>query len=520
MPLPKPARTGTALILCIIAALSTAQTAGIMPGFVSADNTLTIQLLRAPTSTDSLLASGNVLVNLDNGQVRFEMHQAAQNSVYAALFISTSSSARLGVGALVTGSGGDGDFEGSMSAGTYVGIFELTKLGVVQFISATTSFTIGGSASASASATVSTTQTSSQTTSAKTEKTISVSNTAQFLFQVDPPSRSISAGAFAKFDIRIAHSANANVFLTARGVPPSSGLTAIFTPNLGVADPEFHSTLTVVTSAETPPGIYTVTVVALVNGQEFTTQLALQVATSSTITTSVSGTMTVTAGTSLSISVSTDQSLYQPNATVNIQGHVTDSTGSAAAGAAISVQVDAPTGTEVFFTSNAQTDAAGVFNIRVELSADAVLGAYAVFASASKAGYSSATTRTTFVVGTSTTPSVIIKAVYAGDSSGNPTSIFSVGQTVWVWVVIENIGATFQGVVWIQVRDPNGVPVQIQIHIANLHTGETVKDGLGFTLTGKPVLGVYTINALVSDKLISQGGTFLANADTQFALTG
>ncbi len=148
------------------------------------------------------------------------------------------------------------------------------------------------------------------------------------------------------------------------------------------------------------------------------------------------------------------------------------------------------------------------------------MGAYAVFASASKAGYSSATTRTTFVVGTSTTPSVIIKAVYAGDSSGNPTSIFSVGQTVWVWVVIENIGATFQGVVWIQVRDPNGVPVQIQIHIANLHTGETVKDGLGFTLTGKPVLGVYTINALVSDKLISQGGTFLANADTQFALTG
>lgn len=518
MPLPKLARIGTALILCIIAALSTAQTSGIMPGFVFADTTLTIQLLRAPTSTDSLLASGTVLVNLDNGQVRFVLHQATQNSVYAALFISTSSSAQLGVGALVTGSGGDGDFDGSMNSGTYVGIFELTKLGVVQFISATTSFTIGGSASASASATVSTT--SSQTTSSKTEKTISVSNTARFLFQVDPASRSISAGAFAKFDIRIAHSTNANVFLTARDVPPNSGLTAIFTPNLGVADPEFHSTLTVVTSAETPPGIYTVTVVALVNGQEFTTQVALQVATSSTITTNISGTMTAAAGTSLSISVSTDQSLYQPNATVNIQGHVTDSTGSAVAGAAISVQVDAPTGTEVFFTSSAQTDTAGVFNIRVKLSADAVLGAYAVFASASKAGYSSATTRTTFVVGTSTTPSVIIKAVYAGDSSGNPSSIFSVGQTVWVWVVIENIGATFQGVVWIQVRDPNGVPVQIQIHIANLHTGETVKDGLGFTLTGKPVLGVYTINALVSDKLISQGGTFLANADTQFALTG
>ncbi|HYB67028.1 MAG TPA: hypothetical protein VEC43_01770, partial [Candidatus Acidoferrales bacterium] len=147
-------------------------------------------------------------------------------------------------------------------------------------------------------------------------------------------------------------------------------------------------------------------------------------------------------------------------------------------------------------------------------------GTYTVFTSATKPSYSSVTTRTTFVVGTSTTPSVIIKAVYAGDSAGNPTSTFTEGQTIWIWVYIENIGATFQGVVWIQVRDPNGVPVQIQIHISKLEGGETIKDGLGFTLLDHPTLGVYTVNALVSDKLISQGGTFLASADAQFALIG
>jgi hypothetical protein len=64
------------------------------------------------------------------------------------------------------------------------------------------------------------------------------------------------------------------------------------------------------------------------------------------------------------------------------------------------------------------------------------------------------------------------------------------------------------------------VPVQIGIHIANLHTGETIKDGIGFTLSNNATPGVYRVDALVSDKLISQGGSFLANAQTQFALTG
>ncbi len=488
--MPVRSRSAIALVLCFIAVLSFAQAVGIAPRFVSADNSITAMMLRAPTSTESLSATGTVQVNLDAGQVRAEIHHATPVSVYAVLFVS--GSVNLQIGALVTDAGGEGNLEVTLNSGAYVGVFEITRLSLVQFASASTSFTIGASASAS----------------------VSVSNSAQFVFQVDPAFRSISAGDFAKFNIRIAQSNSVDIFLVARNVP--SGSVAIFTPNVGVANPEFHSTLTIVTSANTPTGTYAVTIAALVNGQEFTTQVALEVLASTT----TQSTTTASTAASLSLTVTTDQSQYQSNSTVTVQGHVTDMRGSAVANATMSIQVDSPTGAEVFFTSSIQTDATGTFQAQFNLRGYVALGTYSVFASSTKASYSSVASRTTFVVGSSTTPSVVINAVYAGDSSGNPLSTFSTGQTVWIWVVVQNIGATFQGVVWVQVRDPNGVPVEIRIHITNLHAGETIKDGIGFTLLGNPTLGVYRVDALVSDKLISQGGTFLANAQTRFAITG
>jgi len=347
---------------------------------------------------------------------------------------------------------------------------------------------------------------------------VSADNTNSFTLQIQPPSDTISAGTFAKFDIHIVGNSAANVFLVARGVPPES--FAIFTPNVGVATSDFRSSLTILTSADTPSGNYPVTAVAIVNGEELTGQVSLQILPPANTITSTNTTMNVSSGTSLTMTVTTDQAQYQPNSTVTIQGQVRDSTGSAVAGVTVSVQVDAPTGSQLFLTNNIQTDGTGLFQVQVSLPPGSPTGTYSVFASATKSSYTSITTRTTFVVGTSTTPSVIIKAVYAGDSVGNPTSTFTDGQTIWIWVVIENTGATFQGVVWIQVRDPNGAPVQIQTRISTLGGGETVQEGLDFTLLAHPTIGVYTVNALVSDKLISQGGTFLASADAQFALIG
>ena len=344
---------------------------------------------------------------------------------------------------------------------------------------------------------------------------VSADNTNSFTIQIQPSSDTISAGAFAKFDMHIVGNSPANVFLVARNVPPDS--VAIFTPNVGVATSDFRSSLTIVTSADTPAGSYSVTAVAIVNGKELTSQIGLQVLTPANITTTANTTMNVSFGTALTMTVTTDQAQYQQNSTITIQGQIRDSAGSAVAGVTVSVQVDAPTGTELFFANNLQTDGAGIFQAQVNLPPGSPTGTYTVFTSATKSSYSTVTTRTTFVVGTSTTPSVIIKAVYAGDSAGNPTSTFTEGQTIWVWVVIENIGSTFSGVVWVQLLSPNGVPVQIQMRISTLDGGATVEDGLSFTLN-HPIIGVYTVNALVSDKLISQGGTFLASADAQFAL--
>ena len=345
---------------------------------------------------------------------------------------------------------------------------------------------------------------------------VSADNTNSFTLQIQPSSNTINAGAFAKFDMHIVGNSPANVFLVARSVPPDS--VAIFTPNVGVATSDFRSSLTIVTSVDTPAGNYSVTAVAIVNGIELTSQVALQILAPANTTTSANTSVNVSFGTALTMTVTTDQAQYQPNSTVTIQGQVRDSTGSAVAGVTVSVQVDAPTGAELFFANNLQTDGAGIFQTQVNLPSGSPTGTYTVFTSAVKSSYSTVTTRTTFVVGTSTAPSVIINAVYAGDSAGNPTSTFTEGQTIWVWVVIENIGSTFQGVVWVQVRDPNGVPVQVQMHVSTLGGGETIQDGLSFTLSNQPTIGVYTVNALVSDKLISQGGTFIASADAQFAL--
>jgi hypothetical protein len=509
MRLSVRARNALALVLCLVASISIAQSSGLLIRSVAAENTITVQLSIAAASTESLTANGKATVNLDNGNVKIEVHQATPFSLYVAALVS--GGANIELGTFVVGSAGDGKVEGRLNSGTYVGIFQITKLGIIQFESTSVTFTIGASESASASTSAITSQ-SNQTTTTQPTGTSTANNSTQFEFNVAPSSQSVTAGAFAAFAINIIYSPSASIFLVARGVPPDS--VAIFTPTSGNAAPNFQGKMTIVTSADTPSGNYSVSVVALVNGQEFTTQVTLQVSTST------SASVTFSVSPQLAISVATDQPEYQPGSTLTIQGHVTDSSGNAVAGASVSVQVDSATGGQLYFTNNTETDAAGTFKTQVNLSTNATIGTYTVVTSANSAGYSSAAARTTFIVGSSTTPSVVITAVYTGDSAGNPASTFSVGQTVWVWVVVQNIGATVQGVIWVQVIDPNGVPVDIRITVADLHAGETVTNGIGVTLSGNAAPGLYHVDALVSDKLISQGGTFLANAHAQFAIIG
>lgn len=318
-----------------------------------------------------------------------------------------------------------------------------------------------------------------------------------------------------KFDINIISQAGStNVILVTRGVPDHSN--AIFAPQAGTANPQFHSTLAIVTSTDTLPGNYNITVVALMNSEEYSTYISLQL--TSNATTIETSTITSTS-LSLSLGVDTDLHFYEPNATVAVRGHVTDTSGDAIADAGVSVQIDDPTGAQLILV-NLTTDDAGVYHSEVKLGPKATIGTYTVFVSSSKSGYAGATTHTTFVVGSSLTPSVVISQVYVTDTTGNPSGVFSVGQTIIVWVILQNNGAQFQGVIWVQILDPNGTPQSIQLQISTLDTGASVKIGFGFTASANLPRGIYTANALVSDKLISQGGTFLTSAKAQFALTG
>jgi hypothetical protein len=373
--------------------------------------------------------------------------------------------------------------------------------------------------SASSVNTVNNTQNTTQITStsqaSNPTQIVSASNTTQVVFQVTPSSQGIVAGDYAKFDINISEAGTANVLLVARGIPYHSN--AIFAPQIGVADPQFHSTLAVVTSADTPASTYDIIIVALLNGQEYTSDISLQV--TSNTTTTQTNTISSTS-LSLSLGVDTDLHFYEPNATVEVSGHATDASGGAVAGASVSVQVDDPTGAQLILVNNLVTDAAGIYHTEVKLEGKVTIGTYAVFVSSSKSGYNSATTHTTFVVGSSITPSVVISQVYVTDTTGSPSGVFSVGQTVLIWVIVQNNGAPLQGVIWVQVVDPNGTPQSIQLQISMLGTGASVKVGFGFTASANLPHGIYTANALVSDKLISQGGTFLASTKTQFALTG
>ena len=504
-----------ALMLSVIVSLSVIQSAGMIPKFVSADSTLSLQLLRAPTSTESISASAGVEVNLESGHMTIELNQASSDSVYRAVFATNGTGIQLGN--ITTGNRGEGRMEMTLSSGTYVGIFQILRLDLLQFVSANTSFRVGltRTQTVTANKTSSSVTTTLETTSTQTNETETTSTTRQVQFRVEPPFRTITRNEIARFNVHILADGTANVLLAAKGVPPSSA--AIFTQDAGVASPEFHSDLIIATSDDTPIGSYSITVISLVNGQEFDALVALEVRSSSTTTTTQTNTSTMRS-VALDVSVSTDQRHYEPNATVDIQGRATDDAGSAVADAGVSLQVDGPTGIEIEFLTGLKTDSAGVFKSSFVIRSNATAGTYTLFASVAKSGYAGATTHTTFVIGSSSTPSVVIREVYTTDLSGNRSVVFRAGQTILVWVVVENSGSAFNGVIWVQIRDANGTPIWIQFQISPLGTGQTIKVASGFQVTSSMITGVYTVNTLVSDKLISQGGIFFASANTEFAV--
>ncbi len=213
-------RTVVAIMLSLIVAISTAQTTGIVSKSVSADNTLSFQLARSPQSTESASDSATVTINLDSGQFKIEVKQASTNSVYQVILVTSTANNKLGN--LTTGNGREGYIEGTLRAGSYVATFQLQRLGLLQFVGSNVSFAIGLKATVtSIVGTVSSSVTNvSQTTSSQTSNTTTIASTGHVQFRVDPSSRTINAGAIARFNVQIIADATANVFLALGGVPP------------------------------------------------------------------------------------------------------------------------------------------------------------------------------------------------------------------------------------------------------------------------------------------------------------
>jgi hypothetical protein len=352
-----------------------------------------------------------------------------------------------------------------------------------------------------------------QTSSGQTGNPATTAAMGQARIRVDPSSKTINAGTFARFNIQVILNTSAEVFLAANGAPPH--VVTIFTLDHGVASPEFHSSLTILTSDDTPIGPYSITVIAIVNGTRIPdANVSLEIVSPSVTTNTPT---TISAGASLVVSVSTDQDQYKQNASVSLRGQVTDGTGGTVNDATVALQVDGPNGAEIA-SAKLATDLSGVFSFKIPENATNKAGTYTIFASATKSGYTGATTRTTFVAGTSLTPSVVIKDIYMTDLPGNRSVIFTPGQTVLVWVAVANSGAAFDGVVWVQIRDPKDTPVWIQFQISRLETGQTVKVAFSFQTTSAMRPGLYSANVLVSDMLISHGGIFLASAHSEFAI--
>lgn len=339
------------------------------------------------------------------------------------------------------------------------------------------------------------------------------SNTLPAEFQVAPLLRSVTLGGYATYNIYLREEGNASIFLATRNIPPGS--VAIFSRSNGLASPEFNSTITIITSARTLPATYSITVIALVNGNEYDNQIMLTV-NSPTVAITQSGLNPIPNATSLTVSIETDRYHYQSNSTIFLQGHVTDNLGNAISHAEVTLQIDVEKGGEISALTPISTNTAGGFQANFTLPSEGPPGTYNAFAYASKQGFASATARTTFIVESSNTPSVVVQSVYAGDSAGNPLTVISPGQTVYVWVIGENIGVTFNGVIWVQIRDPSGVPVRVLIQNSSLASGQIFKNRFVFPLPENVTPGLYSVNALVSDSLISQGGVFLATANAQF----
>jgi len=228
--------------------------------------------------------------------------------------------------------------------------------------------------------------------------------------------------------------------------------------------------------------------------------------------------MLLGAKTSLSVTISTEKLSYQAGSSVGFFGYVNDPSGPVGE-ATVSIQVVDRQGAAVHI-DHVTTGSDGHYSDSFRLGGDATPGTYAVYVTASKPGYQDGSNHSTFTVGASSAPNVVITNVYMTDMSRNMKTDFHPGETLIVWVEVVNTGADLvDAIVWVQIINPNGAPIGVYFHVGLIAQGQTVKEGFSIFLSANAPEGEYRVSSFVSDKMISEGGKFLTTMQEKFEVS-
>jgi hypothetical protein len=330
---------------------------------------------------------------------------------------------------------------------------------------------------------------------------------ADFNIEASPSFLTIDPGQNAQYTVTLTslNGFSGNISFTLTGTPSNSN--SFFNPEEVSLDGSkvTSTTLSVSTDNSTAPGTYTlvITGVAESGGPTHQTTVAL---------------ILRGAKTSLSVTVSTEKLSYEGGTSVNLLGYVTDPSGPVG-DATVSIQVVDLQGATVHIVY-VRTRNDGYYSDSFQLRGDATPGVYAAYVTASKPGYQDAYGHCTFTVGASSTPNAVITKVYATDTKWSTKSVFQPGETLMVWVEVANTGADLvDGIVWVQIVNPNGSPIGVYFHVGPIAQGQTVKEGFSITLPVDAARGEYRVIGFVSDRMISEGGKFLTTMQGKFKVS-
>lgn len=327
---------------------------------------------------------------------------------------------------------------------------------------------------------------------------------AEFAIAATPSARNVNPGEAANYVITLTSISSfaGTVSLSLLGTPPGS--SPAFSPpsvNLNAGDAT-NSSLSISTTPSTPPRTYSMRVIGTSGGISQMSEIVLI----------VGGARSALA---VIVSASSNQT-SSANSTVSITGVVRDPSSNPVPGAEVSIQVVDPQGS-IARIDLKNTDASGAYSTSFQLP-NSNTGTYTVFVTANKAGFRDGRAQTTFVIGEGTAPSTTVNVFTTTVDNTRKSQFRSNEQVVFV-VVVTNAGAPLEpGVIWIQVEDPSGASIFVQaIKQSKIQGRIEISTQFGQKLAAT---GTYKVNALVSDKFISEGGRFMSLFQSSFVIVG